>query len=399
MSRSQLPIGTWGNVRSRRERTDDKGKAVAWRAAAYFRDHDGHVREVTAFAKTKTTAEHRLLTKLRDRAKTTQTGELTSTHKINDLVDLWIAKFEERVADGRRSPTSLTTYRSAIKNHVRPAIGELRIGEATTPRIDRVIGEIKRNAGRPTAKTCRAVVSGMMQLAVRYGALSVNPVREVEAIESRPKNPPRALTNEEIIGLRQLLTADEAAVRADLPDLVIFMLGTGVRIGESLAVLWSQVDLEAGAVELTHTIARLPGQGLVRKAPKSKAGERALPLPDWAIAMVRRRHAAGIRLDEPVFADSLGGFRDPSNVRRALRRALTPVGSTARRDLGQVLRSARLQATLARKQVVKTLGWPKTRLELIENGRIKVDRALVAPPVKIYGIDLDSSPGFRNLTN
>ncbi|GAA3144554.1 hypothetical protein GCM10010530_75240 [Kribbella aluminosa] len=61
-----------------------------------------------------------------------------------------------------------------------------RFCEATTPRINRVIGEIKRNAGRPTAKTCCAVISGMMQLAVRYGALIVNPVHEVEAIESRP---------------------------------------------------------------------------------------------------------------------------------------------------------------------------------------------------------------------
>ncbi|WP_158291056.1 N-terminal phage integrase SAM-like domain-containing protein [Kribbella antiqua] len=140
---------------------------MAWRAAAYFRDHDGHVREVIAFAKTKSAAEHRLLTKLRDRATITPAGELSPTDKINDLIDLWIEKFEERVADGRRSPTSLTTYRTAIKNHVRPALGELRIGEATTPRIDRVIGTIKRNAGRSTAKTCRAVVSGMILSVLR----------------------------------------------------------------------------------------------------------------------------------------------------------------------------------------------------------------------------------------
>ncbi|WP_130388720.1 helix-turn-helix domain-containing protein [Kribbella sp. VKM Ac-2569] len=255
-----------------------------------------------------------------------------------------------------------------------------------------MIGTIKRTAGRSTAKTCRAVVSGMMQLAVRYGALTVNPVREVEAIEARPKDPPRALTNEEIAGLRQLLTTDKTAVRADLPDLVLFMLGTGVRIGESLAVLWSQVNLESGAVEITHTMVRVPGQGLIRKAPKSKAGVRALPLPDWAVTMLRRRHAAGVLPDEPIFADSLGGFRDPSNVRRALRRALSPVASTARRDLGNTLRSARLQAGLTRKQVVTKLGWPKTRLELIENGRIKLDRELVAILVKTYRINLDASP-------
>ncbi|MFC6161149.1 hypothetical protein [Kribbella jiaozuonensis] len=130
---------------------------VSGRASAYFRDHDGRPREVTASAKTKTAAEHRLLTKLRDRATITQSGELSPTDKINDLIDLWIEKLEERIEDGRRSPTTLTTYRTAIKNHERPALGQLLIGEATTPRIDRVIGTIKRNAGRPTAKTCRAV--------------------------------------------------------------------------------------------------------------------------------------------------------------------------------------------------------------------------------------------------
>ena len=70
------------------------------------------------------------------------------------------------------------------------------------------------------------------------------------------------------------------------------MLGTGVRIGESLAVLWHQVAFEAGTVEVTRTI---------------------------------------------------GGFRDLSNTRRALRTALSPVGSTARRDLGTTLK--RLAAT------------------------------------------------------
>ena len=33
----------------------------------------------------------------------------------------------------------------------------------------------------------------MMQLAVRYGAISVNPVREVDSIEAQPKNPPGAI--------------------------------------------------------------------------------------------------------------------------------------------------------------------------------------------------------------
>ncbi|MFC6161148.1 helix-turn-helix domain-containing protein [Kribbella jiaozuonensis] len=57
--------------------------------------------------------------------------------------------------------------------------------------------------------------------------------------------------------------------------------------------------------------------------------------------------------------------------------------------------SARLQAGLTRKQVVTKLGWPKTRLELIENGRIKLARELVATLFKTYRINLDASPTIR----
>ena len=175
---------------------------------ARFRDHDGKVRAVTATGITKTAARTTLLTKLQNRAKTNHTGELTTNHKINHLLDLWERRFEGLVADGTRSPTSLDTYRRALNNHVRPAIGELHIGEATTPRLDHVLADIKHHAGEPTARTCRAVISGAMKLAVRYGALTVNPVREVDAIETKPKNPPRAVTPDEVTLLRKGLTPD-----------------------------------------------------------------------------------------------------------------------------------------------------------------------------------------------
>jgi hypothetical protein len=53
-----------------------------------------------------------------------------------------------------------------------------------------VLGKIKNKAGAPTAKTCRAILSGAMSLAVRYGAASVNPVREVDTIEANPRTHP-----------------------------------------------------------------------------------------------------------------------------------------------------------------------------------------------------------------
>ncbi|MFB6718904.1 tyrosine-type recombinase/integrase [Kribbella sp. NPDC056345] len=264
MARPTIPRGSWGTISTWPTKTDAKGKAVQHKAQAKFRDMDGHIRPVSAYGPTKTAAERSLLKKLQDRTRTGHSNDLTAMHKIDALIDLWEQKFKQLIELGKRSPTSYDTYERVIRNHIRPAIAELRIGEATTQRLDKVISTISDRSGTSTAKTARAIVSGMMSLAVRYGAITTNPMREIEAIEGAPKNPPRALTAEEVTLLRRSLAADPRAVDADLPDLVAFMLGTGVRIGEALAVTWSQVDLEAGTVEITHTIARVRSQGLLR---------------------------------------------------------------------------------------------------------------------------------------
>jgi integrase len=71
--------------------------------------------------------------------------------------------------------------------------------------------------------------------------------------------------------LRKLahLDGDSVAARKDLPDLCRWMLSTGIRIGEALAVSWEEVDLDGGTVVPPI---RLKGVGLVRKGTKSSAG-------------------------------------------------------------------------------------------------------------------------------
>ena len=161
----------------------------------------------------------------------------------------------------------------------------------------------------------------------------------------------------ERVELIEQLQGDEKARRRDLPDLVFFMLSTGVRIGEALAALWSEVDLEVGTVRITSTLIRVRGEGLLRKRAKSRAGERTLPLPASAVAMLRRRFMTGARLDQPLFPDVFGGFRDPANVRRELREArgqeaLAWITShTFRKTAATILDEAALSARLVADQL------------------------------------------------
>jgi integrase len=167
--------------------------------------------------------------------------------------------------------------------------------------------------------------------------------------------------------------ADPAAVGSDLPDLTTFMLATGVRIGEALAVLGAQINITTNEVEITHQIIRVKGKGLLRTKTKSRAGERILRVPGWGMAMLTARLMNGAKLDEPMFADSRGGYRDPSNVRRDLREARSPIGSETRQELGRELRRVRRVAGLAQEDVAKRMGWAQSRVSLVETARVRLD--------------------------
>lgn len=357
MGRKPLPIGEWGLIRTYPVGQDAKGKPLRVRAVVNYRDFDGVTRRVETCGRTVTQATQNLRTKLQNRTAAGRHGELTAMSRFTDAADLWMCKVDGMVRDGRRSPGTADTYRRQLKNHVLPAMGEVRLGEATTPLVDKVIASIKSRVSASTAKSCRSVISGVMGLAVRYGAIMANPVREVERIEAKPKREPRALTMDERVQLLKQLNEDEKSRRHDLPDLVFFMLATGVRIGEALATVWSEVDFEAGTVRITSTLVRVKGEGLLRKGTKSRAGERTLPLPVSAVAMLRRRFMTGARLDQPLFPDVNGGFRDPANVRRELREArgtetLSWITShTFRKTAATILDEAALSARLVADQL------------------------------------------------
>jgi integrase len=313
MARPPLDIGTYGAIRS--YQTDS-----GWRATTKYRDYDGKTRPVERWAKTKAAAERSLKKALAER-KGPSGNSLTRDSRFKEALAQWFAKFQALADAGKRSPSSVDTYRSIMDRHVLPGLGELRIHEMSVARIDAFLSALWRSVSVDTAKTARSVISGALRIALRDKALDTNPVREVEPLEAGRKKSPRALTLEERILWLEMLESDPKAVKRDLPDLSRFMMATGVRIGEALAVYWEDVDFEAGTVAVNYTVIRVKGIGLIRKSTKTEAGERTLLLPQWALDMLRRRHKATSFPNGPIFPDALGGLRDPSNTRKDLRNA------------------------------------------------------------------------------
>jgi integrase len=59
----------------------------------------------------------------------------------------------------------------------------------------------------------------------------------------------------------------------------VFLVTTGLRLGEALALRWSDVDLTEGQVTIRRAIQRQRGAGLVFVEPKSARSRRTVPIP------------------------------------------------------------------------------------------------------------------------
>ena len=235
----------------------------------------------------------------------------------------WLEVLEERVGRGIRSATTLDLYRHAVERHIRPGVGDLRLGELTVPRVDRFLQQVLREKGYSTAKLCRTVLSGICRWLVRQGGMPFNPVRDTAPLELDRDRTAKAMTPAQVREWLDLLDADDFARRHDLPELSRFILGTGLRLGEALGVRWDDIDPERGSVRVERTVVRVKGKGLVASRPKTRSSQRVLVLPGWCLTMLLERRARLGVADGPIFADSLGGYRDRNNVGAAFRRVRT----------------------------------------------------------------------------
>jgi hypothetical protein len=83
--------------------------------------------------------------RLQSRTGAAGAGALTSMSRFADAAALWLERIYELAVDGRRSPGTVETYRRQLKNHLLPAMGNVRLGEITTPLVDKRSG---RSIGR-----------------------------------------------------------------------------------------------------------------------------------------------------------------------------------------------------------------------------------------------------------
>jgi len=217
----------------------------------------------------------------------------------------------------------------------------------------------------------------MFAMAVRHDALVSNPMREVRRAPRR-RRAVQALLVEQARDLLDLTATHQSGVARDerglllggaprtpaLHDVMLVLLGSGMRIGEALALRWTDLDLHADLprVRVDATLVEPRSDATTRQVfvgglhrqPMTKTGAaRTIALPCAVVEMLNRRRAGMTTQHDrqPVFAHEGGGWLWPNNTRTKLRGvvAATPLVGvsphTLRRTVGTlVAHSAGLEA-------------------------------------------------------
>lgn len=316
MPRPPLVIGAWGKI----TRTKRDGVNVA---KARYRDHDGVTRLMERTGRTAQIAENNLIEAMRDRLRL-DGDDITQDSTISATAERWFADQIE----GRRALNTERRYREIIDGVVVPGLGSVRLRELSVSRLDRFLKLTGHNRGAATARVTRTVLSGIVGMATRFGAVPSNMLRDVDIVKATAKEVV-VLPLEQLWDLRAKMRADDLAVNRDLPDPVDFMLATGARIGEALAMRWPDIDLnnERPTATIRATVVWVNGRGeTIQERPKSASSIRVVTLPGWAADMLRERKGRYPNDLDLVFPSMWRTVRSPSNLRRQWRELRAAIG-------------------------------------------------------------------------
>jgi integrase len=315
MARPTLPIGTFGSI------TTKEVRPGVYRARTRFRDFDGVTREIKGTGRSAASAARELKAKIADRSA--PTGDLIGTDmRISQVADIWLSLYR---AEQRSEATTANEYHRIIENVINPAIGNIRLREATAGRLERLIKSQESHSRRKKTKT---VLKMMFDAAVIDDALPANPVSSTSRLRGH-KNEVQALAVEDLNAVRSAVDAWMTKKRPgpkpnkDMPDIVDLLLATGCRIGEVLAIRWTDIDLTATppTVSISGTIKTETGKGTYRKPkPKSDASKRTIALPPFAVdVLMRRRIEQRTNHYNAVFATRNGTWHQVGNIERRWR--------------------------------------------------------------------------------
>lgn len=253
---------------------------------------------------------------------------------VGDWLDTWVNEYL-----GNTKPHTKKSYKAIIKNHIKPAIGAVKLTSLTPLQVQQLINRArstrKATLGQPvnpkTAKNIHGVLHSALSQAVLCEYIRANPADRV-VLPKRTKAEIHVLEDD------QLATFLKEIEGHPFQYLYQVDLLTGMRQSELLGLQWPDIDFENKTLTVKRQLQYLGtvNGGYQYATPKSNKS-RLIALPDMAIEALTAQKAlqeemhrfvgeAWSNPDDLVFTNPLGEHIKHDVIYRNLKRIFAKMG-------------------------------------------------------------------------
>ena len=243
-----------------------------------------------------------------------------------ELASLWWESYKHTV-----KPNTQLNVRRLLDNHILPLFGSYKLDKLTTPLIQSIVNKLadKTNKEEEGAflyyDSLHALNKRILQYGVVMQAIRFNPAREVILPRNTQKEKRKKVKHFDNQELKKFLDYLDSLNLNKFRyyyenTLYKFLLATGCRINEALALSLSDIDLDNATVNITKTLNHL---GEIN-SPKSEASYRTIDIDAQTIEVLKvyqkrqRQEAWKLgRTETIVFSDFIHKY--PNNKTLATR--------------------------------------------------------------------------------
>ena len=206
-----------------------------------------------------------------------------------ELVALWWESYKNTI-----KPNSQQTMEGIVRIHILPVFGDYKLDKLTTPIIQQQVNKWadKANKGEKGAYANYSFLNNINRRILQYGvtmqAIQHNPARDViiPRKQQNKEHKVKFFSNQELKQFLDYLDNLDLSSYENLFDYVLYktLLASGCRIGEALALEWSDIDLKKGIISISKTLNRYQETN----TPKSKAGLREIDIDKATVSLLKQ---------------------------------------------------------------------------------------------------------------
>jgi len=194
---------------------------------------------------------------------------------VREYMEDWV----ETHGNTNLRPSTFAGYKSHMKHHILPYIGDVPIGKLTPAMLDEMFQKLfERKLSQSTVRYAHRIVGVAMEHALRYNYIESNPARKIITKFGKNGKTPDPYTIEQV---RELING---VLGSEWELFVVIGVLYGLRRNEILGLRWRNVDLEAGTFDVVEQLPfKLPANAtVVDEMAPVKSCERLLPITEFA---------------------------------------------------------------------------------------------------------------------